>query len=137
MPHADESFIETEASDRVDIVPKVLSPARQRSRVVSPKVLYVAEAEVGRAGQTVPNRAEARQKPPRKNVALNEINRPTVLCIAMIGNLNGLQQHDSLLSEQRRALGEVRREKSFTNGFDHLNRYHTVVLALQVSVILF
>ena len=73
------------------------------------EILDVKETEVGRAAEATPNRTDAGEKAPWKNVPLDEIDRLAITIVAVIRDRNRLQQHHAVWLEQLGAFREIAR----------------------------
>ena len=86
MPGANESVVETQGLDLVNLVPKVTPPICERPGIIFPEFFRVKKPEVGAARKTAADCDKAGQKASGENVMLNEIDRLAITIVAMVGN---------------------------------------------------
>jgi hypothetical protein len=100
------------------------------------EILLGDQLQVAGSGLGRHDRVDRRNEAAREHIALDVVDAAPGLFVAVVLDGDGLQQGNAIGLEQALQRGHVGVQVFGADGFDHLDRYQLVELALQVAVVL-
>src|SRR5579884_4112401 len=136
IPQPHEALVVAERAHRRQAALEAAAPGGERAGVAVADVLEMKQLEIARARRRAKHRADRRDEAARKDMTLDEVDRPQRLRVAVVLDRDRLDQGHAVGAEQVADLAKIVLEVVMADRLDHLDRDQLVVAAGEVAVVL-